>query len=59
MIPNSNAIQTVTPYGLDIIAITRKKISTYLLHRLQGELLNIFNTQLVESTDEVLVDMEG
>lgn len=59
MMPNSNAIQTVTPYGLDIITITRKKISTYLLHRLQGELLNIFNNQLVESTDEVLVDMEG
>lgn len=59
MIPNSNATQTLTPYGSDTIAITRKKICTYLLHRLQGELLNIFNNQLVESTDEVLVDVEG
>lgn len=35
MIPNSNPIQTVTAYGLDTIAITRKKICNHLLHKLQ------------------------
>lgn len=58
-VSNSNAIQTVVPYGLDTIIITRKKICTCLLQRQQGTLLNIFNNPLVESTDEVPVDMEN